>query len=77
MTANAKALGLRRKLFDLVAEYKTFQQECWAASDENAVKAHDQADQAACQLAGVYESLPDLFTDAARDEKDQSFGFNL
>lgn len=80
MTANARAFDLRSNLSALVGEFKDLQLAIWAALPDAAdpafdryVEASGQADSAACALARVYDALPDLFTDAARDDKDQSY----
>ena len=73
-TLNQRAFQLRTKLFELTNEFKTLESligYCEASPEE---RAKLQANcQVGCQLAAIYEDLPDLFVDAASDEKDQSY----
>lgn len=89
MTAADRAWNLKAKLFALVNEFKDLQLAIVAAyPDADApafdryVEAAGQVDGVACELATTYGLLThndrrDLFTDAARDEKDQSYAFDL
>lgn len=74
---NQKAFDLRSQLFSLVNEFKTLQQQALTEGSEAAFEASGQIDQTACALAEIYESLPDVFIDAARDTKDQGFAMAL
>lgn len=85
MQANTRAFELRSKLFEMIDEFKQFGQAIHAtfkpAADDATFgarcEADSQADEAACALARIYEALPDLFVDAARDPQDQGFTFGL
>lgn len=74
MTASVKAANLRRKLFDLLAEFKDLHQAIRGRSNA-AAEAKGMADTAACRVADAYESVSalDLFTDAHRDEPEYPF----
>jgi len=74
VTASAKAADLRRKLFDLLAEFKDFHQAIRGRA-ESALSAKGMADIAACAVAKAYESVSetDLFYDAHRDEPEYTF----
>lgn len=72
MKVNVQAADLRSKLFDLINEFKSLQMRCWSLGKKGR-EAADQIDGVACHLASIHESLPDIFTDAHRDEKDQAF----
>jgi len=79
MNANIKAAELKTRLFNLIAEYKTLQLAVNVAEADFDAKleAGQQIDATAAALANVYENLGDLFHDAARDPKDQSFAFSI
>lgn len=68
MKTNIKAFELRSKLFAIVNEFKGL---AGAANNAGDYDAGDQAERVGCQLAEIFENLPDLFIDAARDAKDQ------
>ena len=69
MKLNLKAADLRRKLFELTNEFKALS---LAVHNTEDIEASLEIDQAACDLARIYESLPDVFIDGYRDAKDQS-----
>ena len=79
MTANNlndRAANLKSKLWSLVNEFKDLQ------TAATVVGQHDAAsdlDSAACKLASVYVGLSqsDLFIDAHRDPKDQSYAVEV
>lgn len=79
MNANDKAMQLRRKLFDLVNEFKDLNLPTRDGTGEldSRAEGSSQIDDAACKLATVYESLGPIFTDTARDPKDQQFAVAL
>ena len=70
MKVNIKAAELRTKLFDLVNAFKDLSIQ---AHNESKWDAYQEIDDAACKLAGIYEKLPDVFTDAYQDAKDQRY----
>ena len=69
---NVKAADLRSELFALLSKFKALSQECFSVEG-----AFAQADDAACKLAEVSDTLGDLFTDAYRDPQDQSFAVKV
>lgn len=84
MTANARAGDIRRRLFALVGEFKDLHQAiAFHRYGKAARDAAGQADAAACELAALHDKISgpspewDLFTDEARDEKDQEYRFEL
>lgn len=66
MQSNVKAFTLRTELFNLLAKFKSLHQEVTFAPNCDTDVA-SQLDAAACELARVYDSLPEFFTDAARE----------
>ena len=76
MKINEKSIELRSKLFNLIREFGDLQfavQGSRSVEIDTKLDAISQLDVARCGLAKVYESLGDLFIDAARDVKDQAF----
>lgn len=76
MKINEKTIELRSKLFNLIREFGDLQfavQGSRAVEIDTKLDAISQLDAARGGLASVYESLGDLFIDAARDVKDQAF----
>lgn len=71
MKTNVKAWDLKTKLFDLINEFKDLAATCGAGDNE--IEAHGQIDATACQLAEIYQGLPPVFTDAAKDDQHQEF----
>lgn len=60
------AFDLRSELFQLLAKFKALDQLAAFSGNVDADEV-GQLDQAACDLARVYNSLPDVFIAAARD----------
>ena len=70
-TFDVEAFELRRKLFNLMNEFKSLQARAWCNQEIDVdVRAEmaSQLDKASCELATVYNGLDDLFIDATRDE---------
>lgn len=76
MSANQRAWELRRKLWELIDEYRALQMSINKSGfTDDISEAHSQVDQAACALASVHSQLGDVFVDVAQDK--QSYGFDL
>ncbi|OWK34236.1 hypothetical protein [Fimbriiglobus ruber] len=84
--ANLEAASLRAKLFAMVNEFKDLASQISnseAGDFDSRFEAGNQADAVACLLADVHGKISgsgpkyDLFIDAHRDDKDQSFAFQI
>lgn len=70
---NQKAWELRQGLFTILTKFRDFATGLPGGPTDDHYAAKSQAEDAASGLRRVYDSLGDLFIDAARDPKDQSY----
>lgn len=77
-TLNLEAWKLRTKIFDLANEIKSL--DLLTVRNNRSVstaRAAIEIGSVGAAIARIYEFLPDVFIDAARDPQDQSFRVSL
>lgn len=73
---NVMAANLGREMSDLLAKFQQFQ-VVHANLSQLPIEERNELSEIVQNFANVYKSLPDLFVDAHRDDKDQSYAIEI